>query len=73
MYHKYDDIFISPENREQFITLLQEINPNIEKAFEYGIRAVIQPGGSKKDPDVIAMANKLGMVMLFTGKRHFRH
>ncbi len=46
---------------------------NIEKAFEYGIRAVIQPGGSKKDPDVIAMANKLGMVMLFTGKRHFRH
>ena len=30
MYHKYDDIFISPENREQFITLLQEINPNIE-------------------------------------------
>ncbi|MCS5712543.1 bifunctional phosphoribosylaminoimidazolecarboxamide formyltransferase/IMP cyclohydrolase [Candidatus Berkiella aquae] len=46
---------------------------NIEKAYEYGIRAVIQPGGSKKDPEVIAMADKLGMVMLFTGKRHFRH
>lgn len=30
MYHKYDDIFISPKNRDQFITKLQEINPNIE-------------------------------------------
>ncbi len=30
MYHKYDDIFISPKNRDQFITQLQEINPNIE-------------------------------------------
>ncbi|MGE3319083.1 MAG: bifunctional phosphoribosylaminoimidazolecarboxamide formyltransferase/IMP cyclohydrolase [Candidatus Berkiella sp.] len=46
---------------------------NIEKAYEYGIRAVIQPGGSKKDPEVIAKANALGMVMLLTGKRHFRH
>jgi phosphoribosylaminoimidazolecarboxamide formyltransferase/IMP cyclohydrolase len=46
---------------------------NIEKAYEYGIRAVIQPGGSKKDPEVIAMANQLGMVMLLTGMRHFRH
>ncbi|HRE33206.1 MAG TPA: bifunctional phosphoribosylaminoimidazolecarboxamide formyltransferase/IMP cyclohydrolase, partial [Candidatus Berkiella sp.] len=46
---------------------------NIEKAYEYGIRAVIQPGGSKKDSEVIAVADKLGMVMLLTGKRHFRH
>jgi len=46
---------------------------NIEKAHTYGIRAIIQPGGSKKDPEVIAMANQLGMVMLLTGKRHFRH
>lgn len=46
---------------------------NIEKAHSYGIRAVIQPGGSKKDEEVIAKANELGMVMLLTGKRHFRH
>lgn len=46
---------------------------NIEKAHALGITAVIQPGGSKKDPEVIAKANELGMVMLFTGKRHFRH
>jgi phosphoribosylaminoimidazolecarboxamide formyltransferase/IMP cyclohydrolase len=46
---------------------------NIEKAHSYGIRAVIQPGGSKKDLEIIARANELDMVMLLTGKRHFRH
>jgi phosphoribosylaminoimidazolecarboxamide formyltransferase/IMP cyclohydrolase len=34
---------------------------------------VIQPGGSVRDNDVIAAANKLGMAMVFTGVRHFRH
>lgn len=38
-----------------------------------GISALVQPGGSIKDEDVIAAANKLGVVMLFTGERHFRH
>jgi phosphoribosylaminoimidazolecarboxamide formyltransferase/IMP cyclohydrolase len=38
-----------------------------------GIRAVIQPGGSVRDPEVIAAANERGMVMVFTGERHFRH
>ncbi|MDP9190589.1 MAG: bifunctional phosphoribosylaminoimidazolecarboxamide formyltransferase/IMP cyclohydrolase [Acidobacteriota bacterium] len=38
-----------------------------------GIRAVIQPGGSVRDADVIAAANERGMVMVFTGERHFRH
>jgi len=35
--------------------------------------AVIQPGGSMRDADVIAVANKLGMAMVFSGVRHFRH
>ena len=35
--------------------------------------AVIQPGGSVKDPEVIAAADRLGMAMVFTGVRHFRH
>ena len=35
--------------------------------------ALIQPGGSKKDPEVIARANELGLTMVFTGARHFRH
>ena len=38
-----------------------------------GVRAVIQPGGSVRDAEVIAAANERGMVMVFTGERHFRH
>lgn len=46
---------------------------SIETAAKAGIVAVIQPGGSKKDADVIAAANELGIAMVFTGTRHFRH
>ena len=45
----------------------------VEEAAKYGIKAVIQPGGSVKDDDVIAAANRLGLAMVFTGIRHFRH
>jgi phosphoribosylaminoimidazolecarboxamide formyltransferase/IMP cyclohydrolase len=45
----------------------------LDVAAEYGIRAVIQPGGSKKDPEVIAAADENGIAMVFTGMRHFRH
>lgn len=38
-----------------------------------GLSAIAQPGGSKKDPEVIEAANRLGMSMVFTGNRHFRH
>jgi phosphoribosylaminoimidazolecarboxamide formyltransferase/IMP cyclohydrolase len=38
-----------------------------------GIRAIIQPGGSVRDAEVIAAANEHGMAMVFTGERHFRH
>jgi phosphoribosylaminoimidazolecarboxamide formyltransferase/IMP cyclohydrolase len=38
-----------------------------------GVRAVIQPGGSIRDPEVIAAANERGMAMVLTGERHFRH
>jgi phosphoribosylaminoimidazolecarboxamide formyltransferase / IMP cyclohydrolase len=37
------------------------------------VRAIIQPGGSLKDADVIAAADRLGLAMAFTGQRHFRH
>lgn len=46
---------------------------SIEVAGEHGIRAIIQPGGSIKDPDVIAACDRLGIAMAFTGKRHFKH
>jgi phosphoribosylaminoimidazolecarboxamide formyltransferase/IMP cyclohydrolase len=38
-----------------------------------GVTAIIQPGGSVKDPDVIAAADAAGIAMVFTGRRHFRH
>jgi phosphoribosylaminoimidazolecarboxamide formyltransferase/IMP cyclohydrolase len=45
----------------------------LEAAVEAGARAVIQPGGSNRDELVIEAANKLGVPMIFTGVRHFRH
>jgi phosphoribosylaminoimidazolecarboxamide formyltransferase/IMP cyclohydrolase len=45
----------------------------IDAAAEAGISAVIQPGGSMRDQEVIDAANEHGMAMMFTGMRHFRH
>jgi phosphoribosylaminoimidazolecarboxamide formyltransferase/IMP cyclohydrolase len=45
----------------------------VDVASEFGIEAVIQPGGSKRDAEVIAAADEHGMAMVFTGMRHFRH
>ncbi len=45
----------------------------IDAAAEYGISAIIQPGGSMRDDEVIQAANEHGLAMVFTGMRHFRH
>lgn len=45
----------------------------IDSAAEHGISAIIQPGGSMRDDEVIAAANEHGLTMVFTGMRHFRH
>ncbi|HEV2424807.1 MAG TPA: bifunctional phosphoribosylaminoimidazolecarboxamide formyltransferase/IMP cyclohydrolase [Terriglobia bacterium] len=45
----------------------------VEEAARAGATAVAQPGGSVRDADVIAAANRLGLAMMFTGVRHFRH
>jgi phosphoribosylaminoimidazolecarboxamide formyltransferase / IMP cyclohydrolase len=45
----------------------------LDAAAVLGIRAVIQPGGSRRDGEVIAAADEHGMAMVFTGIRHFRH
>jgi len=45
----------------------------LEQAVKHGATAFIQPGGSVNDGDVIAAANRLGVAMVFTGVRHFRH
>jgi len=45
----------------------------IDTAAEFGISAIIQPGGSMRDDEVIQAANEHGLAMVFTGMRHFRH
>ncbi len=45
----------------------------LEEAAKDGVTAAIQPGGSIRDEDVIAAADRLGLAMVFTGVRHFRH
>ena len=42
-------------------------------AAKYGVTAIVQPGGSIRDEDAIKKANELGITMLFTGMRHFKH
>ena len=45
----------------------------VEVAARAGVRAIVQPGGSVKDAEVIAAADSAGVAMVFTGERHFRH
>lgn len=49
------------------------MDDSVEYAAQHGIKAIVQPGGSIRDKDSIAMANKYGVAMVFTGVRHFRH
>ena len=42
-------------------------------AAQYGVTAIVQPGGSIRDADAVAKADELGITMLFTGVRHFKH
>ena len=45
----------------------------VDQAAEAGVRAIVHPGGSVRDPEVIAAADEHGIAMVFTGKRQFRH
>lgn len=44
-----------------------------EAALQAGVTAIIQPGGSKKDDEAVAIADQYGAAMVLTGRRHFRH
>ena len=48
-------------------------NDCVAMAAEYGIKAIVQPGGSIRDEDSIKLANEKGIAMFFTGERHFKH
>jgi len=52
---------------------VQLIELTLDAAAEAGISAVIQPGGSMRDDEVIAAADEHNIAMVFTGMRHFRH
>lgn len=45
----------------------------VEEAAKAGIKAIIQPGGSKRDDEVVKAANEQGIIMVFTGFRCFKH
>ena len=45
----------------------------VKLAHEYGVTAIIQPGGSVRDEDSIKACDELGISMIFTGMRHFKH
>src|SRR5919202_1664731 len=45
----------------------------VERAAAAGVTAIIQPGGSTRDPELIRLANRAGMAMIFTSERHYRH
>ena len=46
---------------------------SVKIANEYGIKSIIQPGGSVRDKESIDMCNKFGISMIFTNRRHFLH
>ena len=45
----------------------------VDTLAEAGVRAIVQPGGSVRDDEVIAAADEHGVAMLLTGRRHFKH
>ncbi|HAW29771.1 MAG TPA: bifunctional phosphoribosylaminoimidazolecarboxamide formyltransferase/inosine monophosphate cyclohydrolase, partial [Planctomycetaceae bacterium] len=45
----------------------------VDEAAKAGVTAIIQPGGSVRDEEVIAACNEHGIAMIFTGRRHFKH
>ena len=75
------------EELERVIPVIEKIRANsdvaisidtskpelMRAAIEAGATSVIQPGGSMRDDEVIAAADKAGIAMIFTGTRHFRH
>jgi phosphoribosylaminoimidazolecarboxamide formyltransferase / IMP cyclohydrolase len=46
---------------------------SIEHAAKAGVATIIQPGGSRRDDEVVAACNRHGLPMIFTGRRHFKH
>ena len=68
--------FNKTEDNEKIVAASDAFFPftdGIEKLVQSGVKAVIQPGGSIRDKDIIKFANDTGIVLLFSRSRHFRH
>jgi phosphoribosylaminoimidazolecarboxamide formyltransferase/IMP cyclohydrolase len=73
---KAEDCKVDPERANGSVLASDAFFPfadGVEQAARAGVTAIIQPGGSIRDEEVIAEANKHNIAMVFTGKRHFRH
>ncbi|HNW42930.1 MAG TPA: bifunctional phosphoribosylaminoimidazolecarboxamide formyltransferase/IMP cyclohydrolase [Elusimicrobiales bacterium] len=74
--HKYGE-FLKANPRPGLLVLASDaffpFPDSIESAAKLGVSAIIQPGGSVKDAEVVAAADRLGLAMVLTGMRHFRH
>ena len=70
---KAEQAELSLENAVMASDAFFPFRDGIDAAAEKGVRAVIQPGGSRRDQEVIEAADEHGMTMAFTGMRHFRH
>ena len=69
VFDKIVDIFL----RESEILQLLPFDDCVTLAAEYGVTAIVQPGGSVRDEDSIKKADEVGISMVFTGERHFKH
>ena len=68
--------FYNRKNDNQIIAASDAFFPfsdGIEKLVQAGVSAIIQPSGSIRDKEIIKLANKLGIVLIFSKTRHFRH
>ena len=70
---KADEVGLSLKNAVMASDAFLSFSDVVEVAVKAGITAVIQPGGSVRDKEIIGTINKAGMAMLFTYQRHFRH
>jgi phosphoribosylaminoimidazolecarboxamide formyltransferase/IMP cyclohydrolase len=64
---------VSIENAVLISDAFFPFRDSVEVANEYGIKYIVQPGGSIRDEDVVQACNEFGIAMVFTGIRHFKH
>ncbi|HAH31351.1 MAG TPA: bifunctional phosphoribosylaminoimidazolecarboxamide formyltransferase/inosine monophosphate cyclohydrolase [Elusimicrobia bacterium] len=74
--HKYEEFLKNNQAPKPLVLASDAFFPfpdGIEEAAKAGVTAVVQPGGSVRDKEVVAAADRLGLAMVMTGIRHFRH